>query len=125
MSVLRISIDRVHRQDSRRQQQLLALFALRRDLESRSSNGAGGAAVAIVMEQPTTKHVDHARTIRELRELIAALDRRVPRVERVGEMSIAQAAAELKSEALKRIEELQDMTRSGLIQAGCADVARV
>jgi hypothetical protein len=42
-----------------------------------------------------------------LHELIAALDRRVPRVERVGELSIAKAAAELKREALTRIEDLE------------------
>jgi hypothetical protein len=48
-----------------------------------------------------------AHTIRELHELIAALDRRVPQVERVGEISIARAASALKVEALKRIEELE------------------
>ena len=48
-----------------------------------------------------------AQTVRKLRELIAALDRRVPQVERVGEISIARAAVALKSEALKRIEELE------------------
>jgi len=48
-----------------------------------------------------------AQTVRELLELIAALDRRVPHVERVGEISIAQAASGLKLEALKRIEELE------------------
>ena len=48
-----------------------------------------------------------AQTVRELRELIAALDRRVPQVERVGEIPIARAAVALKSEALKRIEELE------------------
>ena len=48
-----------------------------------------------------------AQTVRGLRELIAALDRRVPQVERVGEISIARAAVALKSEALKRIEELE------------------
>ena len=55
------------------------------------------------------KHEDTARrrTVRELKELIAALDRRVPQVERVGEISIARAAAELKADALKRIEELE------------------
>ena len=46
-------------------------------------------------------------TIRELRELIVALDRRVPRVERVGEVEIARAAAGLRTEALRRIEELE------------------
>jgi hypothetical protein len=44
--------------------------------------------------------------IRELRELIAALDRRVPQVQRAGEPSIAREAAALKARALKRIEEL-------------------
>ena len=48
-----------------------------------------------------------AQTLRELRELVAALDRRVPQVERVGEIPIARAAVALKSEALKRIEELE------------------
>ena len=45
--------------------------------------------------------------VRELLELIAALDRRVPRVERAGEAAIARDAAELKTRAMKRIEELQ------------------
>ena len=48
-----------------------------------------------------------AQTVRELLELIAALDRRVPQVERVGEISIARAASALKLEALKRIEETE------------------
>ena len=48
-----------------------------------------------------------AQTVRELLELIAALDRRVPHVERVGEISIARAASALKLEALNRIEELE------------------
>ena len=45
--------------------------------------------------------------IRELMELIAALDRRVPQVQRAGEASIARDAAALKARALKRIEELE------------------
>lgn len=48
-----------------------------------------------------------ARAVRKLHELIAALDRRVPQVERLGEVSIARAAAELRAEAVKRIEELK------------------
>ena len=42
-----------------------------------------------------------------LRELIEALDRRVPRVERVGEIRIAREAAALKKEAMRRIEVLR------------------
>jgi len=45
--------------------------------------------------------------VRELLELIAALDRRVPKVQRAGEASIARDAAALKARALKRIEQLE------------------
>jgi hypothetical protein len=45
--------------------------------------------------------------VRELMELVAALDRRVPQVQRAGEASIARDAAALKARALKRIEELE------------------
>jgi hypothetical protein len=44
---------------------------------------------------------------RELRELIAALDRRVPRVEQAGEASIARDAALLRTKAVKRLVELE------------------
>jgi hypothetical protein len=47
------------------------------------------------------------RLIRDLEELIAALDRRVPHVHRAGESAIARAAATLRLEAVKRIEELE------------------
>jgi hypothetical protein len=46
--------------------------------------------------------------IRDLHELIAALDRRVPQVERAGKASIARDAAALKVKTLKRIAELED-----------------
>lgn len=42
----------------------------------------------------------------ELEELIAALDRRVPRVEQAGEAAIAREAATLRAKAVKRLEEL-------------------
>lgn len=48
-----------------------------------------------------------ARVVAALRELIAALDRRVPHVERMGEIRIASDAAMLRSEAVTRIEELK------------------
>lgn len=48
----------------------------------------------------------HGQTIKELREFVAALDRRVPHVERVGEAEIARDAAALRTRALRRIEEL-------------------
>ena len=45
--------------------------------------------------------------VRELQELIAALDRRVPQVQRAGEASIARETAALRARALKRIEEFE------------------
>jgi hypothetical protein len=48
--------------------------------------------------------------VHELQELIAALDRRVPQVQRAGETAIARDAAMLKARALKRIEELERET---------------
>lgn len=51
--------------------------------------------------------------VRELRELIAALDRRTPYVERAGEAAIARDAASLKARALKRIEALELEAASG------------
>jgi hypothetical protein len=43
---------------------------------------------------------------RELEELIAALDRRVPRVEQAGEAVIARDAAALRAKAVGRLVEL-------------------
>jgi hypothetical protein len=43
---------------------------------------------------------------RELEELIAALDRRVPHVERAGENEIAHDAARLRAKAVRRLKEL-------------------
>jgi hypothetical protein len=50
--------------------------------------------------------VDGAALARELEDLIAALDRRVPRVEQAGEISIARDAAALRERAVKRLSEL-------------------
>ena len=49
-----------------------------------------------------------SETIRQLLELIEALDRRVPHIQRAGEASIARDAAALKARALKRLKELED-----------------
>jgi hypothetical protein len=43
---------------------------------------------------------------RELEELIAALDRRVPRVAEAGEAEIARDAAALRAKAVDRLAEL-------------------
>jgi hypothetical protein len=49
---------------------------------------------------------DHT-VVHDLRELVAALDRRVPRIERDGERAIARDAQGLRRAALKRICELE------------------
>ena len=46
------------------------------------------------------------QTVRHLRELIAALDRRAPQTDRAAEVSIAADAAALRARAFERIEEL-------------------
>ena len=43
----------------------------------------------------------------DLRELVAALERRVPRLEREGEREIARDAEALKADALRRITTLE------------------
>ena len=72
---------------------------MRRDLER--------LAVAIEALWRESMAVTRAAAIRHLQELIAALERRVPRVERVGEAEIARDADALKARALKRIRELE------------------
>jgi hypothetical protein len=48
-----------------------------------------------------------SRILSALRELIRALDRRVPHPERAGELRIAGDAQMLRREAVERIQELQ------------------
>ena len=55
---------------------------------------------------------------RELEELIAALDRRVPRVERAGETAIARDAAALRAKAVDRLAELSGKAPSGAPDTG-------
>ena len=58
-------------------------------------------------DKKTTAESDRTRARRHLRELIAALDRRVPHVERVGEVDIARAATELRKKAMRRLASLE------------------
>jgi hypothetical protein len=62
---------------------------------------------------------------RELRELIAALDRRVPRAGRPGEATIAREAAELREQALQRLRRLDGHRPSGerLLDTELCDVS--
>ena len=105
MSVLRVVCHRHHLENSERRQ-LLALSGVWGGLDSLSAAALHERPVATMINRASAE-TTVARTVRELRELIAALDRRVPQVERVGEVSIARAAAALRAEALKRIEEVE------------------
>ena len=51
---------------------------------------------------------DRKRAVRHLRQLIDALNDRVPHIERVGEVKIARDAADLMGKALKRLKELEE-----------------
>ena len=50
--------------------------------------------------------VNAIELMRELEELIAALDRRLPRVQQAGEAAIARDAAALRAKAVERLAEL-------------------
>lgn len=58
-------------------------------------------------EKKTSAGSDDASVQRHLRELIAALDRRVPHCERLGEIEIVRAAAALRKKAEERLAELE------------------
>jgi hypothetical protein len=48
------------------------------------------------------------RAIRHLKQLIEALNRRVPQIERVGEAKIARDAEDLRARAITRLKALED-----------------
>lgn len=58
------------------------------------------------MSAPTTSDITPA-LIEDLRELVAALDRRVPHLERAGETAIARDALHLRDEAVARLATLE------------------
>ena len=58
-------------------------------------------------EAQITTEIGHERLIEQLRELIAALDSRVPHLEREGEIRIADEAAALRQKAIDRLAQLQ------------------
>ena len=66
-----------------------------------------GTAAAARRDYSAIIPLEVMKRIRDLSELISALDRRVPQAERVGEASIARAAAKLKDEAIQRIADLK------------------
>lgn len=85
------------RQEPRREC-VLALWSVRRGVERHASSerALGRAAVAVT------------EITRALLELIAALDRRVPRVQHVGEAAIARDADALREKARRRLADLAE-----------------
>jgi hypothetical protein len=75
----------------------LALQRMRRDLERRSKDR---------VQRRRSMAVSTNELGSVLEELIAALDRRVPRVEQAGETLIARDAAALRAKAVERLAEL-------------------
>jgi len=96
-----VFVDRHGSQDSRRRK-LLALQRLRRSMECVPFAGGWTWRRPMAMKR--------SRLVRELLELVAALDRRMPQAQRAGEVSIARDAAALKARAMKRIEEIEHGT---------------
>ena len=83
-------------------------------LESRENGTGTTASEALVVVRPTTRQ-QQQELLANLRELIVALDRRVPHLEREGEHRIAQDAAALRRQAEERIAEIEavsDPTRT-------------
>lgn len=62
--------------------------------------------VAMTPVPPIPVH-DLKATLIQLMELIAAIDRRLPQVQRAGESAIANAATRLRIEAARRIGEIE------------------
>ena len=55
---------------------------------------------------------NRATVIRHLRQLIDALNRRLPQIERAGEAKIARDAAELMEKTIKRLKALEDTRKT-------------
>lgn len=61
-------------------------------------------------EQTADERAAQARAVlADLQRLIEALDRRVPRLERVGEAQIARDAADLRARALELIRKIESV----------------
>jgi hypothetical protein len=61
----------------------------------------------MMTDNTSVTNFQRASLIFALREIIDALDRRGPQVERGGEMRIAQDALALRGQAVARLEELE------------------
>ena len=97
----------VVRRQAANRAELLALPGMRRGLESEPARGAAARLVAAMMSMPPVSARDLRTTLVQLVELIAAIDKRLPQVQRTGESVIANAAMRLRIEASKRISEIE------------------
>jgi hypothetical protein len=77
---------------------LLAVRRLRRGLERLSAEDRAEPRRPMAVSSYDLAH--------ELEELVAALDRRVPRVEQAGEAAIARDAEALRAKAMDRLAQL-------------------
>ena len=81
--------------------ELLALPGLRNGVEPEPAVGHDAALVAEVTVTELRTTMD------QLVELVSAIDRRLPQVQRAGEGAIANAAMRLRIEAHKRIDQIK------------------
>jgi hypothetical protein len=93
-----------------RLEQLLAVHQMWRGLER-------VAATIHAHRDAAAMAVSRTQLTRELQELIAALDRRVPQLERADETAIARDAADLRAQAMKRLAEIVDETTASAVPA--------
>ena len=63
--------------------------------------------VAAVSARSPAGVAAQATIVKELRELIRAIDRRLPHIERSGEEEIERTARKLRSDAVTRIAEIE------------------
>jgi hypothetical protein len=84
--------------EAARCKQLLEVRRLRRSVERGPQARAAGTTAIMEMSR--------LDLVRELEELIIALDRRVARVEQAGEAAIARDAAALRAKAVARLHQL-------------------
>jgi hypothetical protein len=92
-----VALDHDQVTESRREH-VLALRKLRRDLERLSTRCQADWSPLVA--------VSECELARELEELIAAIDRRLPRLDWAGEAAIARDAAALRAKAVERLAEL-------------------
>jgi len=86
---------------------LLALSWMRRSVESQPAHETRSWVVVQMTLVPPIPARDLRATLLQLAELITAIDRRLPQVQRSGEGAIANAATRLRIEAAKRIAEIE------------------